>query len=66
MSALLSTGTSIVTSSVGWIGSFAKLFTETVQSGDATVLANPILLIPVGLMVAGFGIGALRRLFSVR
>lgn len=66
MAAILSTVSSIVTSAVGWIGSFAGLFTETVQSGDSTVLANPILLIPVGLMVAGFGIGALRRLFSVR
>ena len=57
MEAILTTVGSIVTSAVTWIGDFAGVFTTT---------GNEILLIPVGLAVAGFGIGALRRLFSVR
>lgn len=57
MEPILNTVTEIVTSGAGWIGKFAGVFTTA---------GNEILLIPVGLMVAGFGIGALRRLFSVR
>lgn len=57
MEAILTSVGSIVTSAVTWIGDFA---------GTITAAGNEILLIPVGLMVAGFGIGALRRLFSVR
>jgi hypothetical protein len=56
MTGILTAVTSIVTSAVSWIGSFA---------GAITTSGNEILLVPVGLTVAGFGIGALRRLFNI-
>ena len=65
MSALLSAVGEIVTAAVGWVGKWAGLFTQTVTSGDTTVLANPILMVGIGLAVAGFGIGVLKRLFNV-
>lgn len=70
MSALLTAVGSVVTSCIDWLSSFAGLFTETVTTGSGesavTVLANPILLVPICLTVAGFGVGILKRLMSVQ
>lgn len=65
MSVLLENVGLIVQNAVTWVGKWASLFTQTVTSGDTTVLANPILLVGIGLAVAGFGIGVLKRLFNV-
>lgn len=57
MSAILTTVTSVVTEAVSWVGSFA---------GAITASGNEILLIPICLAVAGFGVGILKRLLTVR
>lgn len=62
MSTLIGFVSDMVTAAVGWVGSFAGLFTASTEG----VLNNPILLIPIVLAVAGFGVGILKRLMSVR
>lgn len=62
MTAILSAVGNVVTSAVSWVGSFAGLFTKA----TAGVLDNPILIIPIALAVAGFGLGILKRLISVK
>ena len=57
MSAILSNVTSVVTAAVGWVSDFA---------GAITASGNEILLVPICLAVAGFGVGVLKRLLSVR
>lgn len=57
MSALITVVGEIVTAAVGWIGQFA---------GTIMAAGNEILLLPICLGVAGFGIGALKRLMSLR
>ena len=61
MAAILSAVGEVVTSAVSWVGSFAGLFTKATEG----VLDHPILLVPVCLAVAGFGVGVLKRLISV-
>lgn len=56
MSALLTSVGEIVTAAVGWVGEFASTITAS---------GNEILLVGIGLTVAGFGIGVLKRLFNV-
>ena len=57
MEAILTTVGSVVTSAVTWVGQFA---------GTITASGNEILLIPICLAVAGFGVGILKRLITVR
>ena len=57
MAAILTAVTSVVTEAVSWVGSFA---------GAITASGNEILLIPICLAVAGFGVGILKRLLTVR
>lgn len=57
MSALITNVTSVVTAAVGWVGDFA---------GTITAAGNEILLVPICLAVAGFGVGILKRLMTVR
>lgn len=57
MASLLTTVGSVVTAAVGWVGDFA---------GAITASGNEILLIPICLTVAGFGVGILRRLMNVQ
>lgn len=61
MSSLIGIVTSIVTAAVGWIGDFAGLFLKSTEG----VLDYPILLLPIAIGVAGFGIGALKRLMRI-
>lgn len=61
MSDLIAIVTSIVTSAVGWIGDFAGLFLQSTEGK----LDYPILLLPIAIGVAGFGIGALKRLMRI-
>jgi len=63
MDAILSAAGDIVGFAVTSVGKFAGLFTETLEGG---ALANPILLLPIGLLVAGVGVGFLGRLFHLR
>ena len=63
MSGILSAVSSMVTAAIGWVGDFAGMFTAT---GTEGALANPILLVPICLAVAGFGVGILKRLITVR
>lgn len=48
--------TAIVTAAVGWIGSFAGVFTTS---------GNEILLVFIALPMVGLGVGLLKRLISV-
>lgn len=64
MAGILSAVSSMVTSAISWVGDFAGLFTAT--AGEGGGLANPILLVPICLAVAGFGVGILKRLITVR
>lgn len=64
MSAIISEVGSLVTAAVGWIGDYAGLFTAS--AGEGGGLANPILLIGIVLAVAGFGVGLLKRLITVK
>lgn len=57
MSAIITNVTSVVTAAVGWVGDFAQTITAS---------GNEILLIPICLAVAGFGVGILKRLMTVR
>lgn len=56
MAAILSGVTSIVTSAVGWMGSFL---------GTITASGNEILLLFVLIPIVGLGIGLLRRLMNI-
>lgn len=62
MAAIIGFVGDMVTAAVSWVGSFAGLFTANTEG----VLNNPILLVPICLAVAGFGVGILKRLISVR
>jgi len=55
MEPILTAAGSIVTSAVEWIGEFAS-----------AIPSQPILLLPIGLLVAGVGVGFLGRLFHLR
>lgn len=57
MEAILTNVGSVVTSAVTWVGQFASTITAS---------GNEILLIPICLTVAGFGVGILKRLITVR
>lgn len=61
MSAIIGFVSDMVTAAVGWVGSFAGLFTASADGA----LSNPILLVPICLTVAGFGVGILKRLMRV-
>lgn len=57
MAALITSVSSFVTAAVGWVGSWA---------GTITAEGNEILLLmAVAVPLAGFGIGALRRMINV-
>lgn len=61
MAAIIGFVSDMVTAAVGWVSSFAGLFTANTEGA----LNNPILLIPIVLTVAGFGVGILKRLMRV-
>lgn len=63
MDAILQAAGQVVAFGVESVGKFAGLFTQTVEGGG---LANPILILPIGLLVAGVGVGFLGRLFHLR
>lgn len=57
MAALITSITSVVTAAVGWVGSWA---------GTITADGNEVLLLlAVAVPLAGFGIGALRRMINI-
>lgn len=56
MAGIITNVTSVVTAAVDWVGDFA---------GVITASGNEILLIPICLTVAGFGVGILKRLMRV-
>lgn len=56
MSAIITNVTTVVTAAVDWVGDFASTITAA---------GNEILLIPICLTVAGFGVGILKRLMRV-
>lgn len=58
MASLLSAVTTFVTSAVSWVGTWASAITSE---------GNEILLLAcVAVPLAGFGIGAIRRLVNIR
>lgn len=57
MSAIIAEVSAVVTAAVQWVGQFAGTFMAE---------GNEILLIGVCLAVAGFGVGLLKRLITVR
>lgn len=58
MAALLASVTAFVTSAVSWVGTWASAITSE---------GNEILLLAcVAVPLAGFGIGAIRRLVNIR
>lgn len=58
MAALLAAVTTFVTSAVSWVGSWAAAITAS---------GNEVLLLAcVAVPLAGFGIGAIRRLVNIR
>ena len=57
MAAILTNVTSVVTAAVDWVSDFA---------GTITAAGNEILLVPICLGVAGFGVGILKRLITIR
>lgn len=66
MDAIIQAAGDIVGFAVTSVGQFAGLFTQMSGTGENAVLANPILLLPIGLLVAGVGVGFLGRLFHLR
>lgn len=55
MGTLLTTLGEFITASLGWIGEVIGVIT-----------AQPLLLIPIGMLLVGFAVGIISRLFSVR
>lgn len=56
---------SFFTAVIGMVGDVAGLFTATKTVGEATVLANPLLLVFLVVPLVGLGVGLFRRLLNV-
>lgn len=63
MTALLDAVGAVVAAALGWVGDVAGTIAGTTTVGEATVLANPLLvLFVVGVPLVGLGVGLVKRL----